>query len=74
VTQIYYFEILEEVSIGILIHIINSLRELKPLKIHSLSSRQPKHINAEEFGPLYSTSNISKITKVYLHEMYEIED
>jgi hypothetical protein len=74
VTQIYYFEILEEVSIGILIHIINSLRELKSLKIHSFSSRRPKHINDEEFVPLYSASNTSKITKVYLHEMYEIED
>ncbi len=44
------------------------MRELKPLKIHSLSTRQ-----SEELVLLCPTESTSEITKVYLEKMIEIE-
>jgi hypothetical protein len=73
--QIYHCEISEDdVFIGILTHITNALRELKSLKIQSLSSHRPQYMNDDEFVPIYPTSYTNKIKKVYLKNMNKIED
>ncbi|CAF1044257.1 unnamed protein product [Rotaria sp. Silwood1] len=75
VAQIYHLEISEEnVHVGVLIGVVSLLSELTTLKIHSLSLHVPRMLNSEEIHTLSSIEDTSKVTKVYLEIMYNIED
>ena len=53
---------------------VDLLPELNTLKIHSLSLYEPRMLNSEELITLSSLEDTSKITKVYLEKMNEIEE
>ncbi|CAF3862441.1 unnamed protein product [Rotaria sp. Silwood1] len=70
VTQIYYLEILEKnISIDLLIQLINLLPDLTTLKLHSLSIDETSELTANEVFILCSMKETSQITKVYLEEI-----
>ncbi|CAF3251842.1 unnamed protein product [Rotaria sp. Silwood2] len=73
ITKIYHLEIFEkEISISILIQILNLLSQIITLKIHSLSTNKRK-LTHEEFDILYLMKKTSKITKVYLKQINNIK-
>lgn len=75
VTPIYHVETFEKMLfIGILIHMINTLPELNTIKIYSLSLDLPRKLTTEELMILESTKTTSKITKVYLGEIFDIRE
>ncbi|CAF4243927.1 unnamed protein product [Rotaria sp. Silwood2] len=75
VAQIYHLEISEEnVHVAALIEAVSLLPELTTLKIHSLSLRGSRMLNSEELLTLASMEDRSKIIKVYLEMMNDIEE
>jgi len=75
VSQIYYLQISEKkIFSDILIQIINSLPELHSLKIHSLSLYKSRRLTAEEVDIFLLAEERSKITKVCLESMVEIQE
>ncbi|CAF4750524.1 unnamed protein product, partial [Rotaria sp. Silwood2] len=75
VAQIYHLEISEEnVHVAALIEAVSLLSELTTLKIHSLSLHESRTLNSEELLTLASMEDRSKITKVYLKMMNDIEE
>ncbi|CAF3670838.1 unnamed protein product [Rotaria sp. Silwood1] len=73
ITKIYYLEILEEdLSIPVLIQIINLLPNITTLKIHSLSTDKTTELTLKELLILCSMKQTSQITKVYLEEIGDI--
>jgi len=75
VTQFYHLEItVINIFIGLLIQITDSLRELNSLQILTLSLDQPRELCDEELVILNSVKERSKISKVYLCEMIDIEE
>jgi hypothetical protein len=73
--QIYHLEIPKHpIFIGSLIRTTILLPELNTLKVHSLSLDGPRELCAEEIEILSSTGNTSKITKVYLEVIDDIEE
>ncbi len=75
VAQYYHLEIPEnEIFNGALIRAVALLPELTTLKIHSLSLYEPRDLCEEEIDIFLSTEDTSKIVKVYLTEMNEIQE
>jgi len=75
VTQFYHLKItVDNIFIGLLIQITDSLRELNSLEILTLSLHQPRELCDEELVILNSVKERSKISKVYLCEMIDIEE
>ncbi|CAF2707002.1 unnamed protein product [Rotaria sp. Silwood2] len=75
IAQIYHLEISEEnVYVNALIATISLLPELKTLKIHSLSLHKPIMLDSEELISNLSMNYTSKVRKVYLQTMYEIQE
>jgi len=75
IAQIYHMEISQEkIFIGTLIQAIHLLSELDTLKIHSLLLDQPRYLCFEEMIIFCTTEDTSKITKVYLEEINDIND
>ncbi|CAF3684731.1 unnamed protein product [Rotaria sp. Silwood1] len=75
IAQIYHLEISEEnVYVNALIGIISLLPELTTLKIHSLSLHKPIVLGSKELFSNLSMNYTSKIRKVYLQTMYEIQE
>ena len=73
--QCYHLKILEEqIFIDELIQILNLLPELKSLKINSLSLDEPSELWEEEVDSYLSSKETTKITKVYLCEMFDLEE
>ncbi|CAF2855218.1 unnamed protein product [Rotaria sp. Silwood2] len=64
----------ENVDVRTLIEVLSLFTELTTLKIHSLSLHEPTMLNSEELFILFSTEDTSKVTKVYLEIMNDIED
>lgn len=61
-------------SISELFEMMHHLSELISLKIYSLSLPQSRDFTDEEEGDLYLISEISKVTKINLEEMNDIEE
>ncbi|CAF3770227.1 unnamed protein product [Rotaria sp. Silwood1] len=75
ITQIYYLEILEkELSIPVLIQVINLLPNITTLKIHSLSTDETTELTVKELRILCSMKRTSQITKVYLEEICDVHE
>ncbi|CAF0898109.1 unnamed protein product [Rotaria sp. Silwood1] len=73
ITNIYHLEIFEkEMSIPILIQIVNRLSEITTLKIHSLSTDNTAQITLEEIDMLFLMKNTSNITMVYLEQIDDV--
>ncbi|CAF1167279.1 unnamed protein product [Rotaria sordida] len=74
ITRIYHLEIFEkEISISILIRILNLLSQIITLKVHSILTDGTTEITFEEFHIFCSMKEKSKITKVYLKQIDNIE-
>ncbi|CAF1524429.1 unnamed protein product [Rotaria sordida] len=74
ITKIYHLEIFEkEISISILIRILNQLSQIITLKVHSILTDGTTEITFEELDIVWSMKEISKITKVYLKEINNIK-
>jgi len=61
-------------SISELFEMMHHLADLISLKIYSLSLPQSRDFTDEEEGDLYLISEISKVTKINLEEMNDIEE
>jgi hypothetical protein len=71
ITQIYHLEISEKIiSIPVLIQVVNLL----PDKIHSLSTDETKELTVRELFILCSMKETSKITKVYLEQIGDVQE
>ncbi|CAF2123652.1 unnamed protein product [Rotaria magnacalcarata] len=74
ITKIYHLSISKEHSIHLAIQLINVLRDLITLKIHSLPSDETTSFTFEEFCTIASFKSRSKIAKVYIEEINDIND
>jgi hypothetical protein len=75
VTQIYHLEISkEETLFDILIQIINALPQLTTIKLHSISFNRARDSETNELIIFPSTTSTNRITKVYLENMFHIEE
>ncbi|CAF4103996.1 unnamed protein product [Rotaria sp. Silwood2] len=74
ITRIYHLEIHQrKISIPVLIQIINLLPDIITLKIYSLSTDETEELNVKELLILCSMKETSKISKVYLEEIADIQ-
>jgi hypothetical protein len=75
ITQIYHLEILEKkISIPVLIQAVNLLSDITTLKNHSLSTDEPIELTVKELLILCSMKETSKITKIYLEEIGDVQE
>jgi hypothetical protein len=75
ITQIYHLEILEKkISIPVLIQVVNLLPDITALKIHSLSTDETQELTVKELFIVCSMEETSKITKVYLEEIGNVQE
>ncbi|UJR12324.1 hypothetical protein I4U23_016501 [Adineta vaga] len=73
-TQIYHLEIRKEnLFIGSLLQITNSLLELQSLKIHSLILEDSRNLNSKEIAILYSIHLMSQIKKISLENINDVK-
>ncbi|CAF3424699.1 unnamed protein product [Rotaria socialis] len=74
-TQIYHLIIsVENIFVGVLIPILNSLPKLHSLKLHSLSFGDPPGMNPKDYKSFFSIRPTSKIVKAYLEKMNQRKD
>ncbi|CAF3937283.1 unnamed protein product, partial [Rotaria sp. Silwood1] len=75
ITQIYHLIIIDKhSSIHILIDLINLLPDLITFKLHSLLSDDSTWYTAKQVNTICSINVRSKITKVYIEELNNIDD
>ncbi|CAF1350509.1 unnamed protein product [Rotaria sordida] len=75
ITQIYHLIIIDKhSSIHMLIDIISSLPKLITFKLHSISSDDRTSYTIKEFNTVCSINVRSKITKVYIEELNNIDE
>ncbi|CAF1355914.1 unnamed protein product [Rotaria sordida] len=75
ITQIYHLIIIDKhSSIHVLIDLINSLPKLITFKLRSISSDDRTSYTGKEFYTVCSMNVRSKITKVYIEELNNIDD
>jgi hypothetical protein len=75
ITEIYHLEILEKhFRMSLLIQVVNLLSNITTLKLHSLPTIETITITFDEFSLLLSMKAASKITKVYLEEIGDIQE
>jgi hypothetical protein len=75
ISQIYHLEILQKkVSMSVLIQAVNRLPDITTLKIHSLSTDKTTELPVKELLILCSMTETSKITKVNLEEIDNLQE
>ncbi|CAF3327288.1 unnamed protein product [Rotaria socialis] len=74
VTKIYHLEIFDkEISISILVQILNRLSQIITLKIHSLSTDKRAEVTVEQLNMLCLMKSTSKIAKVYVEHIDDVK-
>ncbi|CAF4971459.1 unnamed protein product [Rotaria sp. Silwood1] len=75
ITHIYHLDILQKkISIPALIHTVNLLPDITTLRIHSLSIDETNKLTIQQIRILCSMKATSKVTKVYLEEIGNIQE